>query len=57
MILVDLFVAWARVGLLGFGGGPSMIPLMEAECTAAGWVDTIDERDPADGPGPRLTSS
>jgi chromate transporter len=33
-----LFIGFARVGLLGFGGGPSMIPLMQAECVNAGWV-------------------
>lgn len=30
--LVDLAVSWGRVGLVGFGGGPAMIPLMQAEC-------------------------
>lgn len=30
--LLDLAVSWARVGLLGYGGGSSMIPLMKAEC-------------------------
>lgn len=39
MVLVDLFVGFARVGLLGFGGGPSMIPLMQTECIGAGWVN------------------
>lgn len=31
-VLVDLFWAWLRIGLLGFGGGPSVIPLIRAEC-------------------------
>lgn len=30
--LVDLAVSWGRVGLFGFGGGSSMVPLMRAEC-------------------------
>lgn len=30
--LADLAVSWGRVGLVGFGGGPAMIPLMRAEC-------------------------
>lgn len=30
--LVDIAVAWGRVGLFGFGGGPGMIPMMQAEC-------------------------
>jgi len=35
---VALFFGFGRVGLLGFGGGPSMIPLMQAECVGSGWV-------------------
>ena len=38
MTLWALFAGFARVGLLGFGGGPSMIPLMQRECVDAGWV-------------------
>ncbi len=38
MIVPSLFAGFARVGALGFGGGPSMIPLMQAECVGAGWV-------------------
>ena len=30
--LMDLAVSWGRVGLFGFGGGSSMVPLMKAEC-------------------------
>jgi hypothetical protein len=30
--LADLAVSWSRVGLLGFGGGSSMVPLMHSEC-------------------------
>jgi chromate transporter len=33
-----LFIGFFRVGLLGFGGGPSMIPLMQRECVGAGFV-------------------
>lgn len=29
--LIDLFVAFGRVGLVGFGGGPSMIPIIQHE--------------------------
>jgi chromate transporter len=29
--VVDLFLAFARVGLFGFGGGPAMIPLIQVE--------------------------
>lgn len=30
--LLDLFVAFARTGILGYGGGPSSIPLVQIEC-------------------------
>lgn len=32
MIYWQLFVAFFRIGIFGFGGGPSMIPLVHAEC-------------------------
>ena len=32
MVLWDLTVSWGRIGLVGFGGGPGMVPLMKAEC-------------------------
>lgn len=32
MLLLDLAVGWGRIGILGFGGGPAMVPLMKAEC-------------------------
>ena len=35
----DLFVSFARVTLFGFGGGPSMIPLVRAEVVEGrGWL-------------------
>ncbi|RME26913.1 MAG: chromate transporter [Deltaproteobacteria bacterium] len=38
--LLDLAVSWGRVGVVGFGGGPAMIPLMKAECIdLRGWLD------------------
>ncbi|WP_372882140.1 chromate transporter [Psychromonas sp.] len=30
-ILIDIFSAFIRIGLLGFGGGPTMIPLVHNE--------------------------
>ncbi|MEK5036492.1 chromate transporter [Sporosarcina sp. FSL K6-3457] len=37
---VDLFIAFCRVGLLGFGGGPSAIPLFHQEVVRKyGWMD------------------
>jgi chromate transporter len=36
---LELALGWGRVGLVGFGGGPAMIPLMQAECVETqGWV-------------------
>lgn len=38
-----LFMAFLRIGLLGFGGGPSMIPLVRAEAvTRYAWMDDED---------------
>ncbi|MCV6605232.1 MAG: chromate transporter, partial [Porticoccaceae bacterium] len=35
----QLFVAFFRIGIFGFGGGPSMIPLFKAEVvTRYGWM-------------------
>lgn len=43
MKLVHLFVSFTRIGLFGFGGGPSMIPLVQDEVvTRRGWL-TRDE--------------
>ncbi len=37
--LLDLFVSFARVTLFGFGGGPSMIPLVRSEVIEVrGWL-------------------
>ncbi|MGB0639950.1 MAG: chromate transporter [Myxococcota bacterium] len=37
--ILELAMGWGRVGLVGFGGGPAMIPLMQAECVETnGWV-------------------
>ncbi len=39
MQILDLFVAFAKVGIFGFGGGPSMIPLIQEEVVEAqGWL-------------------
>jgi chromate transporter len=41
--LLDLAKAWGRIGLLGFGGGPGMIPLMRAECVEThGWMSDAE---------------
>lgn len=36
--VASVFWACVRVGLLGFGGGPSVIPLMQRECVQAGLI-------------------
>ena len=42
MSATELFLGFGRVGLFGFGGGPSMLPLMQSECVGAGWVTEED---------------
>ncbi|MDP2313376.1 MAG: chromate transporter [Pseudomonadota bacterium] len=38
-VWVDLGMAWLRIGLFGFGGGPSVIPLIRHECVERyGWM-------------------
>lgn len=39
-LLFQLFIAFARANLLGYGGGPSTIPLIEAEVVHTyGWMN------------------
>jgi chromate transporter len=39
MKLLDLLVSFTRIGLFGFGGGPSMIPLVQKEVVGyRGWL-------------------
>lgn len=39
MSLLELLVSFGRVGLFGFGGGPAMIPLIQAEVVGLrGWL-------------------
>jgi len=38
VIYLQLFWGFAKVGLLGFGGGPSMLPLMQREVVGSGWL-------------------
>ena len=39
MILLELFFTFARIGLFTFGGGYGMIPLIQQEAIAHGWLD------------------
>lgn len=39
-MLLDLWLAWMRIGLLGFGGGQSIVPLVKVECVDRHhWLD------------------
>lgn len=38
MTALHLLLAFGRIGLFAFGGGPSMIPLMQQEVVRAGWL-------------------
>lgn len=39
MTIVDIFTSFAKVGIFGFGGGPSMIPLIQEEVVEVqGWL-------------------
>lgn len=38
LVVLRLFSIFARVGLLAWGGGPSMIPLMQQEVLAQHWL-------------------
>lgn len=38
----EIFVSFVKVGMLGYGGGPSSIPLMKAEVVGRGWMTETD---------------
>lgn len=42
MILIELFKTFFTIGLISFGGGYAMIPVIELEVTSHGWM-TIQE--------------
>ena len=43
MLLLDLFISFCKVGIFAYGGGPSMIPLVQEEVVDVhGWM-TIEE--------------
>lgn len=37
-LIWDVFLAMARVGIFGYGGGPSVIPLIQKEAVGAKWM-------------------
>ena len=43
MLLLDIFISFSKVGIFAYGGGPSMIPLVQEEVVDVhGWM-TIEE--------------
>lgn len=38
MILVSLFLIFAKIGLIGFGGGYAIITIIQQELTQRGWI-------------------
>lgn len=40
--LWQLFLGFLRASNLGFGGGPAVIPLIQAECVRYGWMTTSE---------------
>jgi chromate transporter len=46
MLYWQLFIAFFRIGIFGYGGGPSMIPLFHTECVKKyNWVSAEDFAD------------
>ena len=42
MIFLDLFWTFFKIGLFTFGGGYAMLPLIQSEVIAHGWMETTD---------------
>lgn len=45
MIILRLLVSFAQIGLLGFGGGYAMIPLIQEEITVNNWLTASEFAD------------
>ena len=43
MIHLDLFLAFLKIGLFTFGGGYAMLPMIQEEVAAHGWLNQSDE--------------
>lgn len=58
---IDIFITFFKIGLLSFGGGYAMIPLIQSEVEAHNWLDTKQFTDviavSAMAPGPIATNS
>ncbi|WP_349305637.1 chromate transporter [Bacillus sp. FJAT-49711] len=62
LILIDLFLTFLKIGLVSFGGGYAMIPVIEAEVVNKhGWMTTQEFTDviavASMSPGPIATNS
>ena len=45
MILINLFIAFFKTGLLSFGGGYAMISTLCAETVKNNWIDELFKAD------------
>lgn len=44
-VLLELFMSFFKIGLVAYGGGPAMVPVIETEVvTRRGWIDPTDFR-------------
>lgn len=61
MLLWELFITFLMIGLISFGGGYAMIPVIEMEVTKHGWMTTQEFTDviavAGMSPGPIATNS
>lgn len=61
MLLLELFKTFFIIGLISFGGGYAMIPVIELEVTTHGWMTTQEFTDiiaiAGMSPGPIATNS
>lgn len=60
MIYLDLFFTFFKIGLFTFGGGYAMLPLVQSEVLAHGWMSEKDIIDfiavSESTPGPLLST-
>lgn len=60
-IYLDIFIAFFTIGLVGFGGGYAMIPVIQKEVEAHGWLSSARFEDivsvSAMAPGPFVANS
>ncbi len=45
MVLISLLLTFAKIGILGFGGGYAMIPLIQHEIAQYGWLTSAEFAD------------